>query len=286
MKQVQWFPGHMFKSLREIKEKLKLMDMIFLLVDARIPYSSMNPEILKIVGEKPTLLLFNKIDLADRKTVDAWVKYYEDLGFYTLMINSSNGFNVNKIFSKSKEILETQIARSKNKGMKFDRVRGMILGIPNVGKSTLINKLVSKKATTTGNRPGVTKAQQWIKVNPQFELLDTPGVLWPKFDDPKVGYALAVTGAIKDDTLPLSEVVMYAINYLKTYYPRRLKERYNIENAQDLTETEILDFIGQVRGALVKGGETDYDRVYAILLTDIRNKQLGALSFDHQQSSV
>lgn len=286
MKQVQWFPGHMFKSLREIKEKLKLMDMIFLLVDARIPYSSMNPEILKIVGEKPTLLLFNKIDLADRKTVDAWVKYYEDLGFYTLMINSSNGFNVNKIFSKSKEILEIQIARSKNKGMKFDRVRGMILGIPNVGKSTLINKLVSKKATTTGNRPGVTKAQQWIKVNPQFELLDTPGVLWPKFDDPKVGYALAVTGAIKDDTLPLSEVVMYAINYLKTYYPRRLKERYNIENAQDLTETEILDYIGQVRGALVKGGETDYDRVYAILLTDIRNKQLGALSFDHQQSSV
>lgn len=286
MKQVQWFPGHMFKSLREIKEKLKLMDMIFLLVDARIPYSSMNPEILKIVGEKPTLLLFNKIDLADRKTVDAWVKYYEDLGFYTLMINSSNGFNVNKIFSKSKEILETQIARSKNKGMKFDRVRGMILGIPNVGKSTLINKLVSKKATTTGNRPGVTKAQQWIKVNPQFELLDTPGVLWPKFDDPKVGYALAVTGAIKDDTLPLSEVVMYAINYLKTYYPRRLKERYNIENAQNLTETEILDTIGQVRGALVKGGETDYDRVYAILLTDIRNKQLGALSFDHQQSSV
>lgn len=286
MKQVQWFPGHMFKSLREIKEKLKLMDMIFLLVDARIPYSSMNPEILKIVGEKPTLLLFNKIDLADRKTVDAWVDYYENLGFYTLMINSSNGFNVNKIFSKSKEILETQIARSKNKGMKFDRVRGMILGIPNVGKSTLINKLVSKKATTTGNRPGVTKAQQWIKVNPQFELLDTPGVLWPKFDDPKVGYALAVTGAIKDDTLPLSEVVMYAINYLKTYYPRRLKERYNIENAQDLTETEILDYIGQVRGALVKGGETDYDRVYAILLTDIRNKQLGALSFDHQQSSV
>jgi ribosome biogenesis GTPase A len=286
MKQVQWFPGHMFKSLREIKEKLKLMDMIFLLVDARIPYSSMNPEILKIVGEKPTLLLFNKIDLADRKTVDAWVDYYENLGFYTLMINSSNGFNINKIFSRSKEILETQITRSKNKGMKFDRVRGMILGIPNVGKSTLINKLVSKKATTTGNRPGVTKAQQWIKVNPQFELLDTPGVLWPKFDDPKVGYALAVTGAIKDDTLPLSEVVMYAINYLKTYYPRRLKERYNIENAQDLTETDILDAIGQVRGAIVKGGETDYDRVYAILLTDIRNKQLGALSFDHQQSSV
>jgi len=286
MKQVQWFPGHMFKSLREIKEKLKLMDIIYLLVDARLPFSSMNPEILQIIGDKPTLLLFNKIDLADRKTVDQWVKYYESLGFFTLLINSSNGFNVNKIYTKSKEILDEKIERSKSKGMKFDRVRGMILGIPNVGKSTLINKLVSKKATTVGNRPGVTKAQQWIKINPNFELLDTPGVLWPKFDDAAVGYALAVTGAIKDDTLPISQVVVYAINYLKEFYPKRLKERYNIENASDLNEIEILDHIGQLRGALVKGGQTDYDRVYSIILTDIRNKQLGALSFDHRQSSI
>ncbi|MFA7416917.1 MAG: ribosome biogenesis GTPase YlqF [Acholeplasma sp.] len=286
MKQVQWFPGHMFKSLREIREKLKLMDIIYLLVDARLPFSSMNPEILQIIGDKPTLLLFNKIDLADRKTVDQWVKYYESLGFFTLLINSSNGFNVNKIYTKSKEILDEKIERSKSKGMKFDRVRGMILGIPNVGKSTLINKLVSKKATTVGNRPGVTKAQQWIKINPNFELLDTPGVLWPKFDDAAVGYALAVTGAIKDDTLPISQVVVYAINYLKEFYPKRLKERYNIENASDLNEIEILDHIGQLRGALVKGGQTDYDRVYSIILTDIRNKQLGALSFDHRQSSI
>jgi len=286
MKQVQWFPGHMFKSLREIREKLKLMDIIYLLVDARLPFSSMNPEILQIIGDKPTLLLFNKIDLADRKTVDQWVKYYESLGFFTLLINSSNGFNVNKIYTKSKEILDEKIKRSKSKGMKFDRVRGMILGIPNVGKSTLINKLVSKKATTVGNRPGVTKAQQWIKINPNFELLDTPGVLWPKFDDETVGYALAVTGAIKDDTLPISQVVVYAINYLKEFYPKRLKERYNIDNASHLNEIEILDHIGQLRGALVKGGQTDYDRVYSIILTDIRNKQLGALSFDHRQSSI
>lgn len=286
MKQVQWFPGHMFKSLREIKEKIKLMDMVFLLVDARLPYSSMNPEILKIVGDKPTLLLFNKIDLADRKTVDKWVEFYENQGFYTLLINSNDGFNVNKIYSRSKEILEEKISRSKNKGMKFNRVRGMILGIPNVGKSTLINKLVSKKATNVGNKPGVTKSQQWIKINPHFELLDTPGVLWPKFEDETVGFALAITGAIKDDTLPINQVVIYAINYLKAYYPIRLKERYGIENVQDLNEVEILDHIGKVRGAIVKGGETDYDRVYTILLTDIRNRNLGALSFDHRQSSI
>lgn len=286
MKQVQWFPGHMFKSLREIKEKIKLMDMVFLLVDARLPFSSMNPEILKIVGDKPTLLLFNKIDLADRKTVDKWVEFYEAQGFYTLLINSNDGFNVNKIYSRSKEILEEKILRSKNKGMKFDRVRGMILGIPNVGKSTLINKLVSKKATNVGNKPGVTKSQQWIKINPHFELLDTPGVLWPKFEDETVGFALAITGAIKDDTLPMNQVVIYAINYLKEYYPIRLKERYGIENVQDLDEVEILDHIGRVRGAIVKGGETDYDRVYTILLTDIRNRNLGALSFDHRQSSI
>jgi len=284
MKQVQWFPGHMFKSLREIREKIKLMDIVYILIDARVPYSSMNPEVLKIVGDKPTLLLFNKIDLADRKQVDLWVQHYEKEGYHTLLINSQTGFNVNKIYGRSKEILSAKIQKSKDKGMRFDRVRSMILGIPNVGKSTLINKLVNKKATTVGNRPGVTKAQQWIKINPSFELLDTPGVLWPKFEDENVGYALAITGAIKDDTLPMNQVVVYAINYLKTYYPNRLKERYNIDNANELNEVEILDRIGQVRGALEKGGFIDYDRVYTIVLTDIRNKQLGALSFDHKQS--
>src|SRR5690606_18181724 len=191
MKQVQWFPGHMFKSLREIKEKIKLMDIVYLLVDARLPFSSMNPEILKIVGDKPTLLLFNKIDLSDRKTLDYWIKYYEDMGFYTLLINSNNGFNVDKIYSRSKEILKDKIERAQAKGMTFKVIRGMILGIPNVGKSTLINKMVSKKVANTANKPGVTKSQQWIKINPHFELLDTPGVLWPKFDDEKVGFALA-----------------------------------------------------------------------------------------------
>ncbi|VEU82653.1 ribosome biogenesis GTPase YlqF [Acholeplasma hippikon] len=285
MKQVQWFPGHMFKSLREIKEKIKLMDIVYLLIDARLPYSSMNPEILKIVEHKPTLLLFNKVDLADKRSLERWVNYYEEKGFYTLQINSQNGFNVNKIYSRSKEILKEKIERANAKGMNFKIMRGMILGIPNVGKSTLINQLVNKKVAVVGNKPGVTKSQQWIKVNPDFELLDTPGVLWPKFEDPNVGYALAITGAIKDDTLPIDEVCHYAVDYLKEFYPQRLKERYEIEDAQSLEFVEILDHIGKVRGALSKGGETDYDRVYSILLTDIRSRNLGSLSFDARQLS-
>ncbi len=284
MKQVQWFPGHMFKSLREIKEKIKLMDIVFLLLDARLPYSSMNPEILKIVGEKPTLLLFNKMDLADRKSLDYWIKFYEDQGFYTLLVNSNNGFNINKIYSRSKEILKEKIERKLARGMKKEIIRAMILGIPNVGKSTLINKLTNKKVAVTGNKPGVTKAQQWIKINPDFELLDTPGVLWPKFDDEKVGFALAVTGAIKDDTLPLDEVVIYAINHLKTFYPRRLMNRYEIKDIEAMTALDIMNHIGTYRGALSKGGDIDYDRVYQIILTDIRNNGLGALSFDARQS--
>lgn len=284
MKQVQWFPGHMFKSLREIKEKIKLMDIVFLLLDARLPYSSMNPEILKIVGEKPTLLLFNKMDLADRKSLDYWIKFYEDQGFYTLLVNSNNGFNINKIYSRSKEILKEKIERKLARGMKKEIIRAMILGIPNVGKSTLINKLTNKKVAVTGNKPGVTKAQQWIKINPDFELLDTPGVLWPKFDDEKVGFALAVTGAIKDDTLPLDEVVIYAINHLKTFYPRRLMNRYEINDIEAMSAIDIMNHIGTYRGALSKGGDIDYDRVYQIILTDIRNNGLGALSFDARQS--
>ena len=283
MKQIQWFPGHMFKSLREIKEKIKLMDIVYVLLDARIPYSSMNPEILKIVGDKPTLLLFNKMDLADRRSLEYWQKYYEAQGFYTLPINSQTGFNVDKIYARSKEILVDKIERALKKGMKFKVIRGMILGIPNVGKSTLINQMVKKKVTVTGNKPGVTKAQQWIKINENFELLDTPGVLWPKFEEEKVGYALSVTGAIKDDTLPIDKVVVYALSYIKKHYSRRLTERYNIENPESLTEHEIIDKIGDVRGAKIKGGEYDYDRIFSIILTDIRSKALGSLSFDARE---
>ncbi|HPG42267.1 MAG TPA: ribosome biogenesis GTPase YlqF [Acholeplasmataceae bacterium] len=277
-KQIQWFPGHMFKSLREIKEKIKLMDLVFVLLDARLPFSSMNPELHKIISHKPMLLLFNKMDLADDQITNQYIRYYQQEGYYTLKIDAASGKNVNKIKPMAMTILKEKLDREKAKGLKMRPLRCMILGIPNVGKSTLINRLSKSSATKTANTPGVTKTQQWIKLGDDFELLDTPGVLWPKFNDPKVGYHLAITGAIKDKILPEDDVVSYALNYLKTNYPKKLEERYGITDNMDFLT--MLHTIGTLRGCLLKGGEFDYPRIYHIVLSDIRNNHLGGLSFD------
>ena len=279
MKQIQWFPGHMYKSLREIREKIKLMDIVFVLIDSRAPISSMNPEILKIVNLKPVLLLFNKIDLADPNKTSYFINHYEKLGFFTLTIDSQSGRNVNKIYPRSKDILVNKVKKSLKRGTSKIKIRAMILGIPNVGKSTLINRLVGKRATNVGDRPGVTKTQQWIKINPDFELLDTPGVLWHKFDIKEVAYNLAITGSIKDDILPISEVALYAITFLKEHYPKRLLNRYKLTDLNK-DSLSILNDIGVKRGAYLKGNEIDLNRVYNLLLHDIRNKQLGNLTFD------
>lgn len=281
-KQIQWFPGHMFKSLREIREKIKLMDIILVLLDSRLPVSSMNPEIIKIVEKKPIILLFNKMDLSDERILNQYIELYEEKGYHTLKIDAQSGKNVNKINALAREVLKEKLDREKAKGLKERPLRTMILGIPNVGKSTLINTLSKSGATKTGNTPGVTKAQQWIKMGSDFELLDTPGVLWPKFEDQTVGLHLAVTGAIKDKILPETEVVFYALNFLKLHYPKRLLDKYGIIPNDDLQM--MLDRIGHHRGCLLKGGEIDYDRVYTIVLTDIRNKQLGGLSFDRPET--
>ena len=277
-KQIQWFPGHMFKSLREIKERTKLMDLVIVLLDARLPLSSMNPKLMEIIHHKPMILLFNKMDLADDKVMNTFLKHYQQQGFYTLKIDAATGRNVSKIRPLAEQILKEKLDREKNKGLKPRALRTMILGIPNVGKSTLINQLSKSSATKTANTPGVTKSQQWIKLGQDFELLDTPGVLWPKFEDPKVGFHLAITGAIRDKILPEEEVVYYALNYLQTHYPERIKKRYDIDQ-EDSLET-MLDKIGKLRGCLLKGGDLDYERIYHIVLADIRNKQLGGLSFD------
>lgn len=277
-KQIQWFPGHMFKSLREIKEKIKLMDLVFVLLDARLPFSSMNPELHKIISHKPMLLLFNKMDLADDQITNQYIRSYQQEGYFTLKIDAASGKNVNKIKPMAMTILKEKLDREKAKGLKMRPLRCMILGIPNVGKSTLINKLSKSSATKTANTPGVTKTQQWIKLGDDFELLDTPGVLWPKFNDPKVGYHLAITGAIKDKILPEDDVVSYALNYLKTNYPKKLEERYGITDNMDFLT--MLHTIGTLRGCLLKGGEFDYPRIYHIVLSDIRNNHLGGLSFD------
>jgi ribosome biogenesis GTPase A len=277
-KQIQWFPGHMFKSLREIKERIKLMDIVLVLLDSRLPESSMNPELFQIVKHKPMILVFNKMDLADDTILNQYVQYYQKEGFYTIKIDAQSGKNVEKIHDLAKTVLKEKLEREQRKGMKDRPLRTMILGIPNVGKSTLINQIAKRSAAKTANIPGVTKAQQWIKLGDMFELLDTPGVLWPKFEDPKVGFHLAITGAIKDQILPDYDVISYALSFLKTNYPNRLKERYDIK--EDLDVEEMLDHIAKFRGCLSKGAQIDYERVYKIILTDIRNKNLGGLSFD------
>ncbi len=282
MKQVQWFPGHMSKALREIKENLKKVDIVFILLDARLPESSMNPKIKEIIGNKPALILFNKSSLADQSELDKWLNFYQKEGFSSLKIDAITGKNIRKIKPLSDEILKPLLEKEKKRGMQRRAIRTMIIGIPNVGKSTLINTLSRKKATRTGNTPGVTKAQQWVKISEDFELLDTPGVLWPKFEDEKVGYHLALSGAIKDTILPNEEIAFYAHHFLKTYYQEELKKRYQLNEVLEPIDT--FSEIGRKRGALVKGNEVNYDTVYELLLKDLRDGNLGGITFDRYQS--
>ncbi|MDY0210116.1 MAG: ribosome biogenesis GTPase YlqF [Acholeplasma sp.] len=282
MKQVQWFPGHMVKALRQIKENLKLVDIVFILVDARLPESSMNPKILEIIEKKPALILFNKSSLADQKELDKWLSFYANKGLTGLKIDAITGKNIQKLRATTDIILKDKIEKERSRGILPRAIRTMIIGIPNVGKSTLINTLSKRKATKTGNLPGVTKSQQWVKISNDFELLDTPGVLWPKFDDERTGYHLALSGAIKDTILPTDSVCLYAHNFLKTYYEEAYMKRYQLNDVDDFVQT--LDTIGRKRGALIKGNEVNYDLVYEILLKDLREGQFGGVTFDRFQS--
>src|SRR3954468_7762029 len=230
---IQWFPGHMAKARREVTEKLKLVDIIFELVDARIPYSSRNPMIDEIIQHKPRLVLLNKADMADKEVTREWIAYFANKGIKALAINSQAGEGMKNIVQASNEILKEKFDRLKARGVKPRAIRAMIVGIPNAGKSTLINRLAKKNIAKTGNTPGVTKAQQWIKVGKELELLDTPGILWPKFEDQEVGCKLAVTGAIKDTLLNLQDLVVFSIKFLSVHYPERLKERYKLDSVPE-----------------------------------------------------
>lgn len=269
----------MFKSFKEIKSHLKLMDLVFVLVDARIPKSSMNPDILKVLNNKPTIILFNKMDLADSANLHKWLKHYESLGLMCLPIDAQKGTNVELIKEKAEELLKDKLARQEAKGLKQRNFKTMVLGIPNVGKSTLINRLSEKRSTKVGNKPGVTKTKQWVKLSNGFDLLDMPGVLWPKFEL-NIGYNLAITGAIKDDILPIDDIVNHFIKFMQKHYLNNLNERYNHLITKEMDFVEVLNVIGNLRGALLRGGEIDYERVYQIVLTDLRNNYLGRVSFD------
>ncbi len=276
---IQWFPGHMAKARRQVSEKLKLIDIIFELVDARIPLSSRNPMIDEIIQHKPRLVLLNKADMADKNITKQWIEYFKERDIKALAINSQAGSGMKEIVSASQEILKEKFDRMKARGVKPRAIRAMIVGIPNVGKSTLINRLAKKNIAKTGNTPGVTKAQQWIKVGKELELLDTPGILWPKFEDQEVGLKLALTGAIKDTILNLQDVAIYGLKFLEGRYPERLKDRFQLDDfPEDIVE--FFDQIGKKRGCLMGRGEIDYDKVTELIIREIRTERMGALSFE------
>lgn len=276
---IQWFPGHMAKARREVTEKLKLVDIIFELIDARLPLSSRNPMIDEVINQKPRVLILNKSDMADESETAKWLTYFKERGISAISINSLDGKGMQKVTKAAQEILAPKWERMKAKGMKPRAIRAMIVGIPNVGKSTLINRLAKKNIAKTGNTPGVTRAQQWIKVGKELELLDTPGILWPKFEDQEVGLKLALTGAIKDTVINMEELAVYGLRFLSIHYPNRMEERFGISFVSD-NIVETYDHIGTSRRLFSKGGEIDYDQVSEAIVRDIRSEQLGKLTFD------
>lgn len=286
MKQIQWFPGHMAKARRQIEEKLKVVDIVYEVVDARIPLSSSNPMLNDIIKGKPKLILLNKIDLADPKITEQWINYYHKQGIEALAINSLNDNLEAAIYSKTKSILAKEIEKEASRGMKPRPFNAMVLGIPNSGKSQFINNLAKKNKVRTGNKPGVTKMQSFITAGDNLRVYDNPGVLWPKFDDELTGMKLALLGSIKDSILPIDDITIYGIEYLTKHYPHSLEKRYNLKLSNLATTIDILDEIGRKRGCLISGGEIDYDRVYNLFLNDLRNGLLGRMSFERYDENV
>lgn len=283
MATIQWFPGHMAKARREVMEKLKLVDLIIEVVDARLPQASRNPMIDKIVQQKPRLILLNKADLADPKETSAWQQFFQKKGYACLCLNAQEGKGIKQITPACEEILKEKIERRRAKGMKDKAIRAMILGIPNVGKSTVLNRLVRKNIAKTGNKPGVTKAQQWLKVDKKLELLDTPGILWPKFEDEEIGYKLALTGAIKDDLLHFDDIALFGLEFFDRHYPEALWQRYGFikEEERTLPYPEILMLMTER-----KGYKEDYERMSHEFIQDVRSGRLGRYTLDWVNEDV
>ncbi|MBM7698350.1 ribosome biogenesis GTPase YlqF [Kurthia huakuii] len=276
---IQWFPGHMAKARRQVTENLKLVDIVFELIDARLPMSSRNPMLDDIIHQKNRLLILNKADMADELQTKRWIQFFQEKGHKAVAVNSLDSKGLKRVTKAAEEVLAEKWERMRKKGLKPRAIRAMIVGIPNVGKSTMINRLAKKNVARTGNMPGVTKSQQWIRVGKELELLDTPGILWPKFEDQRVGAKLAVTGAIKDAITNMDDLAIFGLNFLETYYPQRLHERYQIDGLEDPI-VGTFDHIGKLRNIKVSGGDIDYALVSELIVRDIRNEHLGKLTFD------
>lgn len=275
---VQWYPGHMTKAKRQMQEDIKLIDLIIELVDARVPLSSRNPDIDELGKNKSRLIILNKSDLADDRQNEKWKKFFEEKGFFVVKIDSRSKAGMKAIHNVIQEACKEKIERDRKRGIKNRPIRAMVVGIPNVGKSTFINSFAGRACAKTGNKPGVTKGKQWIRLNKGVELLDTPGILWPKFEDQQVGMRLAFVGSIKDDILNMEELALELIEYLRTNYQGLLAGRYQI--SEEETAVSVLEEIARVRGCLKKGEELDYAKASALLFDEFRSGKIGHITLE------
>ena len=275
---LQWYPGHMTKAKRQMQEDLKLIDLIIELVDARIPLSSRNPDIDELGKNKARLILLNKSDLADERYNEQWSAYFQKKGFYVVKVNAKSGAGLKSIQGVIQEACKAKIERDRRRGIKNRPIRAMVVGIPNVGKSTFINSYAGKACAKTGNKPGVTKGKQWIRLNKTLELLDTPGILGPKFEDQEVGKRLAFIGSIKDEILNLEELSLELLDYIRTNYPGLLNTRYGIE--EEGTPVSLLEAVADKRKCLIRGQEIDYAKAAGIVMEEFRNGKIGRITLE------
>ena len=276
----QWYPGHMTKAKRMMQEDIKLIDLVIELVDARVPLSSRNPDIDELGKNKSRLILLNKADLADKNANKKWGEYFQSKGYFVQEVDSRSGAGMKAISAIIQEACKEKIERDRKRGIKNRPVRAMVVGIPNVGKSTFINTYAGKACAKTGNKPGVTKGKQWIRLNKNVELLDTPGILWPKFEDQAVGLRLALIGSINDEILNIDELAMELSTFLRKQYPGTLEKRFQMDESEEKSAAQILEEIARVRGCLIRGGELDYGKASKLLMDDFRSGKLGRVTLE------
>ena len=276
---IGWYPGHMAKTKREIKEKINLIDIIYEVIDARMPISSKIKDIDDLIKDKPRILIMTKYDLCDKKETDKFISYYESLGYKVVPVDLANNKNVKNVLNLSESVSKELNEKRKSKGLKPRNLRALIIGIPNVGKSTLINRLVGKKAAGVGNKPGFTKSLSWIRINKDIDLLDSPGILWPKLENQYEARILAIFSSIKEEILNKEDLALFAIDILIKLYKEKLESRYNIK-VDNMTNIEVMEEIAKKRGCVTKGNITDYERVSAIILNDIKNNAFKEITLD------
>jgi len=284
---INWYPGHMLKTKKQIIEDIKLIDVIVEILDARIPISSQNPDIRQITSNKKKVIVLNKSDLANEAETKKWVKYFENQGIKTISTDSNLGKGIKETLKQVQDIMQEEMAKAANKGRTNKNIRMMIVGIPNVGKSSFINRMTNKKSAEVGNRPGVTKQKQWVRVSSNIELLDTPGVLWPKFESEDVALKLAYTGTIKDEVIDKENIAYNLIKYLEKNYKKELFERFKLTEGdfnsiigEEDKVLEIMNIIAKKRGAIVSGGEIDYEKISSIILNDFRTGKIGRITLE------